>query len=134
MVGGATGGEPWQGTGRWCLVPCHSGLVVVFVAWSSSGRRDRLPSDWVSRRRVVLERDGGVCQWRVPGGVCGEPASDVDHVVLGDDDSFGNLRSLCSGHHSHKSSWEGASAYWAGVRESREKFREGRGGRHPGIV
>lgn len=110
---------------------------VVFVlgakGWGSSNRRERLPSDWASRRLVVLRRDDFKCQWRYGSEVCGVRATDVDHVVAGDDHSFGNLRSLCREHHARKSAGEGAAAYWAGVRASRSKFA-GRGGKHPGVL
>lgn len=111
-------------------------IVVVLVPWSResvSPRRRRLPSDWVARRRAVLKRDGGVCQWRLDSGtVCGRPASDVDHVVRNDDDSFGNLRALCSEHHGRKTAREGAAEYWRLVGESRARFR--REDKHPGLV
>lgn len=116
----------------------HCGVLftcgVVGLAWRGSDRRKRLPSDWPRRRAVVLERDGGVCQWRVSGGVCGLPARDVDHIVAGDDHSFGNLRSLCREHHAVKSSREGWAAYNAALGVSRAKFRVGRRGQHPGVV
>ncbi len=79
--------------------------------------------DWGRRRRVVLVRDGGVCQWRLSdGGLCGRVASDVDHVVANDDDSFGNLRALCSEHHRVKSSGEGWRAREGRLREVRGRF------------
>lgn len=106
---------------------CLFVLVVVVVAWSRgsvSARRRRLPADWAARRRVVLDRDGGVCQWRLSdGSVCGREASDVDHVVANDDDSFGNLRALCSSHHRVKTSGEGWRARERKLREVRGRFR-----------
>lgn len=44
------------------------------------------------------------------GGICGEYATDVDHINAGDDHSEKNLRSLCGPHHRAKSSSEGAAA------------------------
>jgi 5-methylcytosine-specific restriction protein A len=49
-------------------------------------------------RARILARDGGLC-W------CGEPATDVDHVVprsLGGSDEPSNLQSLCGPHHRSK--------------------------------
>ena len=103
------------------------------MAWSSSARRGRLPVDWGTIRNGVLVRDGFRCQWRLGLTVCGKPATDVDHIVRGDDHSMGNLRALCREHHARKSSFEGAEAYWSKVRESRGKFRN-RGGGHPGVL
>ena len=81
--------------------------------WRGSTRKARLPRDWSTRRRAVLARDGGVCQWpRADGGVCGAPATDVDHVQPGDDHSLANLRALCRWHHQRKSGSEGGRALW----------------------
>ena len=110
---GVCGGMPWVRSGR-------------------SPRSKRLPADWEKRRRVVLERDGFKCQWRLSGGgVCGAPATDVDHEVPNDDDSFANLRALCSEHHRHKTGGEGGRGYWAAVKRSRGKFV--RVEKHPGL-
>ena len=122
----------------WSWVGPRSGLdrcwlVVVVVAWSRvSDRRRRLPSDWSSRRAAVLRRDGGRCQWKTDSvSVCGAPATDVDHVVPGDDDSFGNLRALCREHHAWKSAREGHVALARMRREVAGRFR--RVEPHPGL-
>lgn len=103
------------------------------MAWArDSARRRRLPSDWASRRRAVLARDGGRCQWKVDAlSVCGAPATDVDHVVPNDDDSFGNLRALCREHHALKSTREGHVALARMRREVAGRFR--RVELHPGL-
>jgi 5-methylcytosine-specific restriction protein A len=52
-------------------------------------RRDRLPADWNTRRIVVLNRDKYICY------LCDDDsvkATDVDHVVAGDDHSLTNLK------------------------------------------
>ncbi len=41
---------------------------------------------------------------------CRDKATEVDHVVAGDDHSLANLRGICSWHHQRKSSREGAAA------------------------
>lgn len=122
----------WLGARLPVFIHC---VVVVCVAWSCgvSARSRRLPPDWSSRRRAVLLRDGGVCQWRVESGViCGAPASDVDHIVPNDDDSLGNLRALCSEHHRRKTGGEGAAAARRRLLEVRSRFR--RVEPHPGLV
>lgn len=94
------------------------------MSWSSSDRRLRLPEDWSRRRLAVFARDDSRCQWRLSDGVvCGAVASDVDHIVRGDDHSLSNLRALCSAHHRLKSSAEGSAAARAALAESRKRFR-----------
>lgn len=79
--------------------------------WSGSTRRDRLPADWSSRRAYVLERDGFRCRALLPDGRrCPNDATDVDHDLANDDDSYSNLQSLCRPHHQRKSSAEGGRA------------------------
>jgi 5-methylcytosine-specific restriction endonuclease McrA len=57
---------------------------------------------WRELREQILTRDRWACV------VCGEPATEVDHIVEvrdGGTDHPGNLRSLCAEHHreSHRS-------------------------------
>ena len=83
------------------------------MVWSTSTRKNRLPSGWPLLRRRVLERDGYHCQHvrADTGALCGKWANQVDHIVPdfeGGDDSMGNLQSLCGYHHRVKSSAEGA--------------------------
>jgi 5-methylcytosine-specific restriction protein A len=100
------------------------------MAWEgTSDRKERLPSDWSTRRVRVLRRDSYRCQARDSlGVVCGEPANQVDHIVPGDDHDLDNLQSLCRWHHARKSSAEGHAA--RRPRESR--FRVGE--QHPGSI
>lgn len=74
--------------------------------WAGSTRRARLPRDWPAIRQRILKRDQRRCTW--PG--CGQPATDVDHIVAGDDHTDANLTSLCDPHHRAKSGREGAAA------------------------
>lgn len=92
------------------------------TGWQGSTRKARLPENWSYLRGLVLDRDGGRCT--EPG--CGWPATDVDHIVPGDDHSLGNLRSLCAGHHRRKSSSEGGRARAARGRRAVEP--------HPGLI
>jgi 5-methylcytosine-specific restriction protein A len=81
------------------------------MAWDGSTRRSRLPRNWPQLRRQVLRRDKGVCQTRFSDGrLCGREATDVDHIVAGDDHSLTNLQSLCHWCHARKSAQEGGTA------------------------
>ena len=94
--------------------------------WAGSARRSTLPGDWGERRQRILDRDRGRCQWREGGTLCGEHATEVDHVRRGNDHSDANLRALCDWHHGRKSSAEGNAAR---VRLSNKRAPE----RHPGL-
>jgi len=78
--------------------------------WAGSDRKARLPPDWEARRAFVLRRDGWQCTELVRDVRCPQIATDVDHIIPGDDHSYGNLTSLCGPHHDLKSSREGAAA------------------------
>jgi 5-methylcytosine-specific restriction protein A len=94
------------------------------MPWSSSDRKSRLPSDWQSRRRIVLERCGYQCEHvRSSGRRCGSKATDVDHVQHGDDHSLSNLQGLCSWHHKQKTSRESQEAK-AEIRASLKRPQE----------
>lgn len=70
-----------------------------------TGRNKRLPSDWQSRRKVILARDGFKCQsCKV------SPATEVDHIKRGDDHSYDNLQSLCAECHRKKTFEEAMNA------------------------
>lgn len=76
-------------------------------SWSGSYRNLRLPCEWQSIRRRILDRDNYTCQMRLLG--CLITASDVDHIVRGDDHSDENLQASCTSCHAKKSSQEGNS-------------------------
>jgi 5-methylcytosine-specific restriction endonuclease McrA len=81
------------------------------MAWQSSTRRAELPKNWNRLRMRVLRRDGFLCQEVFSTGEkCGSVATDVDHIIAGDDHSMGNLRALCAWCHRKKSSSEGGQA------------------------
>jgi 5-methylcytosine-specific restriction endonuclease McrA len=69
------------------------------AAWAGSDRKGRLPADWGRLRQVVLTRCGLRCEWVEDGFRCPSPATDVDHIVPGDDHRPGNLQGLCNPHH-----------------------------------
>ncbi|WP_411123313.1 HNH endonuclease [Streptomyces sp. x-19] len=82
------------------------------MSWHGSSRRSRLPADWPVRRLSVLKRDGFQRRaiLRDTGARCTAPATDVDHIVPGDDHDPANLQALRRWHHAGKSSPEGAAA------------------------
>ncbi|TSB25294.1 HNH endonuclease [Streptomyces benahoarensis] len=98
------------------------------MQWAGSGRRVQLPSDWAVRRLSVLKRDGFQCRGvlRDTGVRCTAPATDVDHIVPGDNHNPANLQALCRWHYARKSSAEGAAARRRPVSRRRPV------GRHPG--
>ena len=101
--------------------------------WQGSDRQYRLPANWETLRKQVHRRDNSVCQVRLSEGQrCGEPAVDVDHIRRGDDHRLENLRCICDWHHGKKSAAEGARAYNAKMKKSRQKFR--RVEKHPGLL
>ena len=95
--------------------------------WAGSNRAARLPKDWPAIRRAVLRRDHGRCTWLDHGQPCGRPATDIDHIIPGDDHRLANLRSLCRTHHQAKSSAEGHAARY---RNPRRRPAEP----HPGLL
>lgn len=97
------------------------------TAWATSTRRSRLPADWAARRVVVLVRDHYLCQR------CARPATDVDHIVEGDDHSYANLQSLCGRCHRAKTTAH-ATAAAAHARRARGLVRQRPLEAHPGLV
>lgn len=80
---------------------------MVPISWTSSDRRDRLPSNWLQLRRAALTRDYNACV------LCGEPANQVDHIVpdwAGGPHTLENLRSLCADCHKRKTTEDSAAA------------------------
>lgn len=97
--------------------------------WDKSNRKERLPSNWNTLRRKALERDGNQCVFTDRYGRCTAKATDVDHIVAGDDHSLENLQSLCHYHHSVKTAFEGHEAW----RLKKKKFRQ-EPEQHPGYI
>jgi 5-methylcytosine-specific restriction protein A len=90
------------------------------MAWEASTRRRRLPPEWDSIRRRILERDGHRCY------LCGRSAVQVDHVRTGDDHRPGNLAAICTPCHREKSAREGGQVTAGRSPRPRE--------RHPGLL
>ena len=96
------------------------------MSWGD--RAERLPVDWRQRRLVVLERDGHRCTVTMRDGTrCTDRATEVDHIVAGDDHDLSNLRAICHWHHARKSSAEGNAAR---RRPSTKRPAEA----HPGLI
>lgn len=101
------------------------------MAWSTSNRAKRLPGNWYVVRRVVLQRDEHRCTARLRDDSRGpRRATDVDHIVPGDNHDLGNLQSLCRWHHKQKTAVESAAARRASRgRQLRRRPAE----EHPGV-
>jgi 5-methylcytosine-specific restriction enzyme A len=91
--------------------------------WKDSDRHDRLPDNWAELTRIIHDRSGYRCEFKLPsGGRCPRRADGgVDHIERGDDHRIENLRDSCKAHHGRKSSQEGhdakAALKAAGLRE-----------------
>lgn len=104
-------------------------------AWAGSNRRARLPKNWPTIRKHVLERDDFSCQFITDSGIkCLNRANQVDHIVPNDDDSYTNLRALCEWHHNKVSGRQGAAAFMKQRRETRQRFNAPRHEAHPGLT
>lgn len=101
--------------------------------WSSSSRRQSLPTDWPVIRRGVLARDGYACQWPLAGRICAAPANQCDHIDPAGGDDPSNLRALCAGHHTYRSSQQGGQAFGA-VRKRMAAARFRPREAHPGLI
>ena len=79
-------------------------------AWATSDRSRRLPSSstWARIRAAVLNRDQHLCQ--INGPSCRLIATEVDHIVPGDDHRMENLQAACSVCHRAKTQAEAAAA------------------------
>lgn len=100
----------------------------------SQGRRSApLPEGWERRTRPrILRRDRHICQWPMQtGGICGEPANQVDHKIpthLGGPETDDNYWALCEWHHNKKTGREAAASSHA--KPSRARPQE----QHPGFI
>lgn len=90
------------------------------MPWSTSDRREQLPSDWHARRARTYRVAGGRCEWVTDGHRCaytgplnktaGRPGMHVDHKDRTKGHEQANLQLLCPPHHLAKSSTEGQYA------------------------
>lgn len=94
---------PWPGCPH--LQPCP-----VHRSFFTSTYQNGPPPIPRRLRQQILDRDGHACQWIDNAGLCGAPATDVDHVIpraAGGTDHPANLQSLCRRHHLAKTGREG---------------------------
>lgn len=99
----------------------------------ASRRTAPMPKGWERRTRPrILRRDRHKCQWPLAaGGICGEPATDVDHKTpahLGGSDEDDNLWALCRWHHNKKTAAEASAAAHALPPRARPHEE------HPGLI
>lgn len=97
------------------------------MAWDTSDRSSRLPRNWATIRTHILDRDGWLCQLRYEG--CTRVASEVDHIIAGDNHHPTNLQAACTRCHARKSATEGAQA-----RAHRHAARYRPPEPHPGLL
>jgi 5-methylcytosine-specific restriction protein A len=72
--------------------------------WKNSPRHKQLPHNWTTTRRRILRRDP-TCY------MCGTArATEVDHIVHGNNHDDTNLAGICTTCHRWKSSREGVAA------------------------
>ncbi len=92
--------------------------------WQGSDRKSRLPSNWATIRRKVLDRDP-ICK------LCGvRPSTHCDHIEAKTDaHAEDRLQGVCEPCHLQKSSREGLAAQRANPRPGRTRPQEP----HPGL-
>jgi len=93
--------------------------------WQGSNRKSRLPSNWATIRRKVLDRDP-VCK------ICNvRPSSHCDHIEAKTDaHAEDRLQGVCATCHGLKSSREGNEAQRVTPRPGRKRPPED----HPGVL
>lgn len=99
------------------------------MAWSTSDRHSRLPSDWQAIRRRVRARAHGRCEAQIHAPGCDGRGVECDHIQAGDDHSLTNLQMLSHACHKAKTQAEAAARNRRDAR-LRLKPREP----HPGLI
>jgi 5-methylcytosine-specific restriction endonuclease McrA len=79
------------------------------MAWSTSDRGQRLPSNWLAIRRAVKARAGGKCQEAAHAPHCVGIGTDADHIEQGDNHDLSNLQWLSRPCHDAKTARETAA-------------------------
>lgn len=97
------------------------------MAWDRERHRRHLPPNWAAIRVQVLRRDNYECL------LCGDRATDVDHIGSRDNHKLYNLRSLCRPCHQHRTSKQGVKALNAGKARARKRLRRPVE-KHPGLL
>ena len=98
------------------------------MAWVTSDRLERLPDNWPELRDETFRIKGKRClvQWD---DACEIEATEVDHIVPGDDHRIENRQPVCERCHQKKSSAEGNAAK-ARLKALRKRPTD----RHPGLM
>mgnify|MGYP003590832492 CR=1 FL=1 len=99
------------------------------MPWSTSNRRQRLPKDWDRRRAVVLSQAAGRCQATTHAPDCDGRATDVDHIIPGDNHTRANLQALSAACHRAKTAHESAQR-----NQQRAAMRRRQAETHPGAL
>jgi 5-methylcytosine-specific restriction protein A len=104
------------------------------MPWSTSDRRQRLPSNWSSTIVPrIRRRDGDRCRVLLEDGTrCTGRYGAIDHIIPNDDHRPANLQVICDYHHDRKTAKESAAAKRAVRRRNAAKFR--RTETHPGLI
>ena len=97
------------------------------MAWETSTRRDRLPPNWGTLRRLISAQADGRCQAQEHAPTCTGIGHDLDHITPGDNHSPTNLAWLHRDCHKLKTSRETAARNKARGRKRSEE-------RHPGLL
>lgn len=96
------------------------------MPWNTSDRLERLPSWWSKFTKDFLSKpENQKCKIKYEG--CQVEATEVDHIIPGDDHSPENFQPACERCHAKKSAKEGNEAK-ARMRALRLRPRD----RHPG--
>jgi len=95
------------------------------MSWSTSKRKERLPSWWNEQFTSRYLRDNPRCSLKYEG--CQVVATEVDHRIPGDNHDLSNLQPACERCHAKKSAREGNIAK-AKLKVLRNRPKK----RHPG--
>lgn len=101
------------------------------TGWQNSNRAARLPPNWDTIRAAVLRDASYRCETLMRNGTrCHDRATEVDHIIAGDNHDRSNLQAICTWHHRRKTAAEANAA--------RQRNRAQRTGRreqqHPGLI
>ena len=99
------------------------------MAWATSTRAARLPTDWAARKTRVYRRDHGRCQSTHHNPKCDGRGAEVDHIIRGDNHALDNLQLLNHWCHVDKTNAENAAD-----RTARAAMRRRPVEKHPGLI
>ena len=97
------------------------------MAWSTSTRRHRLPTNWPTLRTQARDRAGDQCQATTHHPHCNGIGTDADHITPGDNHTLDNLAWLSTECHKAKTAAETAARNKARSRKRPEE-------QHPGLL